>query len=132
MDNVLPKIGEKFSERPDVYQLVVNDHITFVDPLYYGLTNVKSIDPNRYFVTSGDAVEKTRVLLSHYSSLIIELEAKAEPHLTDYVKALKIAAGQCAVLLQSLKEAKGDNCFLEIEWENHVLKCIPKNPRSKH
>lgn len=131
MDQPLHKIGEKFTSRPDAFRLIVNDHITFVDPARYNLKNVTIIDPNRYFITSGDAVEKTKVLLKHYQQLVIELESANDGTLTEYLNATKIASQQCEVLLQHLKDAKGDNCFLEIEWDCHVLRCVPKNPRVK-
>ena len=32
-------------------------------------------------------------------------------------------------LLNKLIEARGDDCFLETEWDSHRLFVIPKNPR---
>jgi len=34
-------------------------------------------------------------------------------------------------LLRRLREARGTDCFLETEWDDHKLLCVAKNPRSK-
>jgi hypothetical protein len=47
----------------------------------------------------------------------------------EYEAAIWRAAGNSRRLLNLLQKAKGENCFLETEWDNHRLLCIPKNPR---
>ena len=150
-------IGESFEpdEKPSVFQLKVEDHVDFVHPRKYGIKE-DYVDPNEYFVTSGDAVEKAKILerdlwqlAGRLRSRVIELmmiegkcsRAKAQERyrkgkgpkrpkkLRDYEKAVWTAAGQARKLLHLLKKAKGDDCFFETEWDNHCLLCIPKNPR---
>lgn len=157
MSNELHKIGEPISDvSPSVFELVIEDHVPFVDPNEFGLTDTDSVNPADYFITSGDAVEKAKVLeravwqlagdLRKQSYEIIEQEQGCTPseaqakyrdgvrpsdplRFSDYENAVWKAAGQSRRLLNALKKAKGDDCFLETEWDNHHLLCIPKNPR---
>ena len=56
------KVGEPIvGNRPSVFELIVSEHILRVDPKEFGV-ECESIDPNDYFVTSGDAVEKAKAL----------------------------------------------------------------------
>ena len=149
-------IGEPFDtdNKPSVFQLIVQDHVDFVHPKKYGIKE-EFVDPNEYFVTSGDAVEKAKVLerdlwrlAGKLRSRVIELlikegnsktkamekyrkgkGPKKPKKLRDYEKAVWIAAGQARRLVHKLKKAKGVDCFFETEWDNHCLLCIPKNPR---
>lgn len=162
MSETLMKIGDNYDIKPSVFELVIYDHVPFVDPTTYGLKSPeytsRSIDPAKYFVTSGDAVEKTKVLerdiwtlagdLRKLSYQIIEKEqgcsaAEAQKKFRKGVRPLKPkqfsayesevwkAAGSARKLLNALIAARGEDCFLETEWENHRLLCIPKNPRSQ-
>lgn len=153
MDENYPKIGDDVEAV--AYQLILEDHIKFVDPKKYRLQD-KGIDPAQYFITSGDAVEKARVLERDMWVLAGELRKKcyaliAEEHncsytaaqelhrsgirpqhhqeFTDYEQEVWKAAGCSRKLLNALIKAKGHNIFLETEWNNHMLLCIPKNPR---
>jgi hypothetical protein len=162
MNDGFAKIGEPISEPPpSVFELVIEDHVPFVNPKSYGLANAgdltSCINPADYFVTSGDAIEKTKILerdiwqlageLRKRSYALLEKEhgctsAEAQAlfrdgirpsrpkHFHEYEVAVWKAAGQARKLLNALSKAKGDNCFLETEWENHKLLCIPKNPRT--
>lgn len=150
-------IGEPFDadNKPSVFQLVIQDHVDFVHPKKYGIKE-DFVDPNEYFVTSGDAVEKAKILerdlwqlAGQLRSRIIDLlmkeykcsKSKAQEKyrkgkgpkkpkkLRDYEKAVWTAAGQARKLVNLLAKAKGDDCFFETEWDNHCLLCIPKNPR---
>jgi len=156
------KIGDVYDDRPAVFELVVYDHVPFIDPISYGLSDPeltkRSIDPARYFVTSGDAVEKTKVLerdlwawagdLRKYTYQLIEKEhgcdnAHAQvlfrggtrptkpKKYNQYESDVWKAAGSARKLLNALITARGEDCFLETEWENHKLLCIPKNPRNR-
>jgi hypothetical protein len=157
-DEVLPLIGDPIPDpHPSVFLLVVEDHVDYVNPRSFSLHKVPQINPASYFVTSGDAVEKAKVLekdlwhlageLRKQSYTIIEKEhnvtaSKAQQlyrtgtrpskpkkfHL--YEEAMWKSAGQARKLLNALKKAKGVNCFLETEWDSHRLLCIPKNPRT--
>lgn len=138
-----------------VYELVVLDHVDFVDPSEYDV-ELEGVDPRNYFVTSGDAVEKAKVLekdcwhlagearkllingiakykkCSHQKAVKLYREGKRPrklSKLTDFEKAAWKVAGQSRKFVNVLKSVKAENCFLETEWDSHVLLCIPKNPR---
>jgi len=118
----------------------------------------RRIDPAKYFVTSGDAVEKAKVLerdmwnlagdLRKLSYQLLEKEhncSAAESQnmfrngtrptkpkqFSNYEMDIWKAAGSTRKLLNALIAARGEDCFLETEWENHRLLCIPKNPRNR-
>ncbi len=156
MDDQYPKIGEEIGNPPpSVFELVINDHVPWVNPADYGV-GIAGINPQDYFVTSGDAVEKAKVLDRDLWRLAGELRKEmfrliAEEQGCDQMKAQDLfragtrlsnpprfheyeaevwrAAGQSRKLINALKNAKGVNCFLETEWDCHKLLCIPKNPR---
>lgn len=150
-------IGESFSEknRPQTFELVLDDHIQAVHPKTFGIKE-EFIDPRRYFITSGDAIQKARVLEQDLWQLaarlrkrvieqiqrehrITQQEARKRyndgcgtqrpKRLRDYEQAIWTKAGHARRLMNQLKKARGDNCFLETEWDDHRLLCIPKNPR---
>jgi len=148
-------IGEPFESKPPVFQLIVEDHVDFVHPKKYGVKE-EFVDPNEYFVTSGDAVEKAKVmerdlwqLAGKLRTKVIErimaesrctkvkaLEKYRKGHgpskpkkLREYEKAVWVAAGQARKFVHLLKKIKGEDCFFETEWDTHCLLCIPKNPR---
>jgi hypothetical protein len=150
-------IGDPFDEesRPSVFQLIIDDHIKFVNPKSFGIRE-QSINPRDYFITSGDAIQKTKVLEKELWKLASRLRQrvidqmmteskisitkardrykkgkgpKRPKKLRDYEKAVWAAAGQARSLINKLKKARGDACFFETEWDDHRLLCIPKNPR---
>jgi hypothetical protein len=159
VDKVYHKVGQPIpDDRPSIFQLVVEDIVDNVKPKKYGISSEKGIDPNYYFVTSGDAVEKAKVLskeMWQYAGQVrkrlLEILAKENncttakaqamyqkgkrpkkpKQLGDFEAAVWKAAGQSRKLVNALVKAKGDDCFLETEWDSHKLLCIPKNPRSK-
>lgn len=159
MGEVFAKVGDDISgNHPTVFELIIEEHVSFVNPLDYGLESEQSINPIEYFITSGDAVEKAKVLENDMWSLAGELQKKLHsllcnehntsmaqsqtmlkngvrptsvPGLYEYTTEVWKAAGQARMLHNALKKAKGPNCFLETEWEDHKLLCIPKNPRTK-
>lgn len=47
----------------------------------------------------------------------------------EYEKAMWKCAGSAKKLVNNLIKARGQNHFLETEWQNHNLYVIPKNPR---
>lgn len=117
------------------YHLVVQDHVPYVDPSDYGITDFDGINPSDYFITSGDACWKAEQLKK-------DLWAAAGQTRKKYGKSSKKrhrafndemwkAAGKASSLLHTLNKVKGDAIFLETEWRNHNLYCIPKNPRRK-
>ena len=151
----LPRIGCEIGEnKPSIFELVLSDHIEFVDPKDFGI-EAESINPADYFVTSGDAAEKARVLEEDYWKLAGKLRRqiyqkiirelgvsykealyhynnsdKPKDGLYGYMNAIWRNAGKARKLHNLLDEARGEDCFLETEWdEDHRLRCIPKNPR---
>ena len=157
MNSELHKIGDPIGDDPpSVFELIIKDHVAFVNPKTYRLSKTDSINPADYFITSGDAVEKARILERDLWNLagairkrvygIIEKEQKCthveaqvkwrkgirpiKPRrLPEYENAIWKAAGQARKLVVALLTAKGVDIFLETEWNNHKLLCIPKNPR---
>lgn len=151
-----PKVGDNNTNNSTVFELILNDFIPFVDPKKYGIKRETGINPKDYFITSGDAVEKSKVLekdlwkyageLRKRSVKIIASEKKVDikeaqksyrngirplkpKRFCEYESAVWSAAGKSRSMLNALIRAKGDNCFLETEWDNHSLLCIQKNPR---
>lgn len=139
-----------------VFELVVQDHVEYVDPKKYGISNESGVDPNKYFITSGDAVEKSKVLERDLWTYAGELRKKtfakiAKEKSVDNIRAQQLyrsgvrptspkkwaqfesavwqAAGQARKLINKLIKARGSAKFLETEWQDHILLCIPKNPR---
>lgn len=159
MEDYIHKIGDPIGEPPpDVYELVIDAHVPFADPLVYGLNDEPYVKPSDYYITSGDAVEKTKVLEKDLWVLAGDLRKRccqyiAEEKKCTYVKAQEWyrkgfrpagrrqfamyeeavwkSAGASRRLLNALKKAKGKNVFLETEWDSHRLLCIPKNPRKQ-
>lgn len=102
------KVGDPIPvPRPAVYELVVETHIPAVGGLI----------PRDYFITSGDAVSKARTL---QRDLIALGTAQGDE-----------AARATEILIDHLVAVRGDAIFLETEWDDHRLLCIPKNPRSR-
>lgn len=156
MDDEIPKIGAFGDEIPPVFELIIEEHIEYVNPIHYGVHGVTGINPADYFITSGDAVEKARVLEKDLWALagatrtqsyqIIAKENKCDikkaqklysegvrpkkpSKYKDFESAVWRAAGNSRKLLNALIKARGENIFLETEWNNHHLLCIQKNPR---
>jgi len=80
----------------DVYTMVVDDLIG-------------TLDPNDYFITSGETLQKIK-----------QLEKDAWR-----------VAGEARKLVKLLTQAKGDAKYLEVTWENGILTLKRKNPRKK-
>lgn len=141
-------------EHPTVFELVMEQHVQFVDPVKYGL-HIESVDPNDYFVTSGDAIQKTIYMSYQIKNLAdkinqacierewnkidrldtsntihpIRLNESNMSQLQEYRRDLMVNYAKSLRLIELLTEAKGSYVFLETEWNNHRLLCIPKNPR---
>jgi hypothetical protein len=98
-DKTYCRLGlEKQDHHPDdVWELVVSDF-------------VQAIDPKQYFITSGDAVQKSKRLVEDFKTM------------TD--AAIKFN--------KLLMKAKGPATYLETEWTAvHGLLIKRKDPRSK-
>lgn len=118
------KIGDPIPEkRPQAYELDVKEHVSILDPSKYGSKD-PVLDPVQYFITSGDAVAKSKALLRDLQEVVAKAKGR-------YATAAKKVVKQAEKLISDLETARGDACFLETEWEDHVLYVIPKNPRDK-
>ena len=152
------QVGEEVGDDiPTVYELKLEQHVPYIDPKKYGV-NEKGVNPLDYFITSGDAVEKAKILERDLWKFAGEMRKKAYELLAEeksidikeaqklyrdgirpekpsrfgeLVSAIWSAAGKSRSLLNNLIKVRGDNCFLETEWDNHSLLCITKNPRNK-
>lgn len=131
-------IGEEFEEnnRPQVFELRILDHLVDIDPESYKISGIASINPTTYFITSGDALEKAIRLEKDLWALAGKLRSEAPDKTTkkydNYVSAVWTCAGKCRSLVNKLRIAKGENCFLETEWTSEsVLLCLAKNPRKR-
>lgn len=135
------KLLGDYSPDCSIYRLILEDHIKYVDPAKYGL-EIKGIDPTDYFITSGEAVAKARVLLKelreHYQEVKTGLHSKlsdndeyCEGGVVDYLINLERCIQEAATLYDLLFEARANNCFLETEWDDNILYCLQKNPRRK-
>lgn len=156
------KIGDQITDQtPQAYELVVTDHVPILNPREHSLEELipNMLDPRTYFITSGDAVEKTKVLAKDLWVLALKVRAllvsqvrsefncdynaaqkrikskkmklKQHQHLPEFDRIVWEATSKCRHLLGLLLVARGVNRFLETEWSNHQLLCIPKNPRKK-
>lgn len=133
MDEQCPRVGDGNLDS-SVYRLYVHEHVPLVDPTKYGLLQLPKIDPGAYFITSGDAVEKTRILQRDLWQLAgnirrHSLKTKEKSKLRALESLAWQAAGASRKLLNLLVAIKGKNVFLETEWNNHILYVIQKNPR---
>ena len=133
--NMLPKLGVDEVVSPvDAFILETSVYIDIVRPKS-NFVFIEDFDPSTYFVTSGDAIEKTKSLkqaLAEYKTDVqrsIEiLNYYTDPEL-ELLNIIDAAMQGCDKMLEDLYIAKGENCFLETEWEAHTLCVVPKNPR---
>ena len=82
-----------------------------------------------YFVTSGDAVQKTLKMIEDLRTIDEYLELTSEEPIYVGKADLCSRLGQAEQLLAHFIEVRGSATFLEVEWNNHVLFATPKNPR---
>lgn len=118
-----------------IYELDIDSYVQFIDPAEYGINEFEVIRPTDYFITSGDAVIKATYLDRDMWHLAGEARKKYGKSTNKkhkaFQKRLWEAAGKCRILLNTLKKIRGDAIFLELEWRDHKLYCIPKNPRKR-
>lgn len=132
LDESYPKIGQSGSGHQR-YELDVYDFLQVLDPPK-GF-DLSRIDPNDYFVTSGDAIQKTqyltKVLWENAGNARRQLNDIEEPNgeQIEFESDCWKQAGAVRRLMNALLEAKDKNVFLETEWKEHRLIVIPKNPR---
>jgi len=132
--------------RPAVFELRLCDCLPCIAPETFGLpADTQTIDPQSYFITSGDALAKAIKLERDMWKLATQLRSRYarlktikgkktwvfESKHKKFVQTVWKCAGQCRAMANKLCEAKGVNCFLETEWREQHLIVIPKNPRIK-
>lgn len=133
-------VGNPFDEeeRPSIFELRVRDHLPDINPESFKITKpIPQLDPVSYFITSGDALAKSKQLEKDLWILAGELRSNAPKRPSKkylaYSSAVWKCAGKSRSLVNKLRIVKGVNCFLETEWSaDRQLLCIPKNPRIKH
>lgn len=129
-----PTLGVAEAQPYDSFILDIDLYLKIFRPKDYHVFR-EEFNPSNYFVTSGDAIRKTKRLLKDlqiYKSEIIAYIEAVEPEKSEEIRiALEKQLGEGRRLLQDLITAKGENCFLETEWDNHTLLVIAKNPRTR-
>ena len=127
-------IGSKIPEpRPTVFELRIYDHVQKLDPAKYGISGLPVFDPGQYFITSGDAIAKTRYMSKiawAYAGQVKSIVGKSpKKKKAEFLKMAWATAGEVTRLLNHLIAARGDAIFLETDFREHHLLVVAKNPR---
>ena len=71
-------IGEPIDQDnvPAIFELRICDHLICIDPKTFELSDVPTVDPHAYFITSGDALSKAIKLEKDVSALADKLSDK--------------------------------------------------------
>lgn len=136
MERGYPRIGEVLDPGYPIYELRIYDFLDILDPPHGYV--LPKMDPQEYYITSGDALQKTRYL----SKVLWEYAGKARAQLkkmrsptqtqTAFEKSCWAQAGAANRLITILTKIRGSDVFLETEWtSDHVLTVLRKNPRSR-
>ena len=129
-------IGGDYDKSCTVFEIKIYDHLNHIEPSKFGLTDAPSLNPEMYYVTSGDAICKTVQLRKDLWLLINRVKdaagKKPNKKWQKYLTALYSCASKSTVLINKLKAAKGDAIFLETEWRDRRVICVAKNPRPKN
>jgi hypothetical protein len=129
-------IGGDYDESCTVFEIKIYDHLDHIDPAEFELSNVPTLDPKMYYVTSGDAICKTQQLQKDLWILVGQVQKiagkKPPKKLAAYLKVLYRCAARSQVLIDKLKVARRDAIFLETEWRDRRVICVAKNPRPKN
>lgn len=163
MRNNVPKLHEMDSDKFDPKQLIIELDVWqyFNKPPEFpqNICNSIKFDPKYYFITSGEAIEKTLFMVIDLEEKAAKLADYIKNYMTDILNYTKKDAAKlmkepkktpksllphrmyydyisdCKRIAKSLvlllKKFRGKNCFLETEWDSHRLLCIAKNPRMK-
>ena len=70
-------IGEPADSPHAVFELRIWDHLNKIDPTEFGVSDVPSLNPANYYVTSGDAISKTKQLVKDLKELLAKLKSKS-------------------------------------------------------
>jgi hypothetical protein len=82
-----------------------------------------------YFVTSGDAVQKTLKMIDDLKTIDEYLDFIGEEVIYVGKEDMQKRLTQAKQLLTYFTDVRGAATFLEVEWNNHALYATPKNPR---
>ena len=128
-------IGGDYDTSCTVFEIKIYDHLNHISPTEFGLTDIPSLDPEMYYVTSGDAIRKTMQLQKDLWILVGKVQKiagkKPAKKLALYLKALYSCAVRSKILIDKLKVARGEAIFLETEWRDRRVIAVAKNPRPK-
>lgn len=130
----IPTIGVNELVESEAFRLKISQYLEIIHPSQYYIF-VEDFNPADYYTTSGDASLKTKQLLKDLLSYqamirsIINVLGTYSDGELDLLAQLEKNVESAKVLQEDLKKAKGENCFLETEWDDLSLKIIPKNPR---
>ena len=129
-DDVI-KLGDIVNGPLEIFELVIDEHIDKIIPADFGF-KYDSIDPNYYFITSGDAVQKTLAIRRDIINLqnVLDKDISPDGRIVEFREKIDKIIGQVDAFIVKIKTARGNKLFLETEWEAHQLYCIPKNPRN--
>lgn len=127
-----PRIGRKVEgETDEVYELIISDFVTPLIPP--AGSKLDAVTPADYFITSGDAIQKTDQLYRDIAGFGRRLQQAIQEESDPKLRELD---NQCTKELQgalnmrkALETSRGSSVFMETEWEQGKLLCIPKNPR---
>jgi len=108
-----------------IYELDIYDHVQPIDPALYGADGI-FFNPQQYFITSGDAISKTKFLIQELTTY---LPNTSNNELWQDATLQAIVGAKS--MLEYLIAARGEAIFMETEWNNHRLYTIPKNPRNR-
>lgn len=161
MRNNVPKLHDLKVYDPKILiiELDLTEYFENAPPVPKDLDKAAIFIPRNYFITSGEAIEKTKYMLIDLSNKMAHLldvilksimgairdkKAVALAHFKagkslpksmipykTYYDYIVTSKKDARNLLMILKKFRGKNCFLETEWDSHRLLCISKNPRMK-
>jgi len=135
LDKPLPIIGvDPLDPKYEgAYNLKISLFIDILDPPK--TFNMPKLDPNRYYITSGDAIRKTSQLIKDIYKYAGEARKKLKsleqtPEEVEFEKKSWEAAGKAQKLMKELEKTRGKNIFLETDRSQGSLIVVAKNPRS--
>lgn len=115
------------------YELNISDFIdVLVPPINCA---IEQFDPHKYYVTSGDAVQKCLQLHKDLYSYACRVRTLCNKHKTDKLTEFQAkcwgAVGGAYSMLKTLQRLRTTAVFFETEWSCGKLYVTRKNPRAK-
>lgn len=132
-----PKIGGDYKGLGGTFQLVLSEWLEpLIPPPGW---NLPPLDPTEYYITSGDAVQKAEQFRKDaytYAGKAVKVLNRLDRIPSNkeiaFGKKCWSVVAKANLLKKALLHAKGSAVFLETEWDQGRLICIPKNPRLKN